>query len=88
MQNENKVRHKYYRKKYLIVFYDSDNDTLLHEFDNILEILDYKKLEHTSQNIKTMQCNLMRALKWRDHRTHCLNGKLMYVYIVDMIEEE
>lgn len=88
MQNENKHKHRYYRGKYLIVFYNSDNDSLLYEFDNVIEILDYKGLEHTPQNIKTMQCNLMRALKWRNHRTHCLNGKLMYVYLVDMIEED
>ena len=78
---------KYYRGKYLIVFYDNDDETLLYEFDNIYSILDFKQLEHTSQNIKTMQCDLMRALQWREHKTHCLTGKPMYVYIVDMIEE-
>ena len=81
-------KHKYYRGKYLISVYDSDDDTLLYEFDNILDILDFKKLEHTAQNIRTMQYNIMRALKWYDHKTHSITGKLNYVYIVDMIEED
>jgi hypothetical protein len=80
--------HRYYRGKYLIVFYDSDDDTLLHEFDNIISILDFKGLTHTPQNIKTMQCNIMRALKWYEHKTRCLTGKLNYVYLVDMVEED
>lgn len=78
---------RYYRGKYLIVFYDNDDETLLHEFDNIYGILEFKQLPPTPQNIKTMQCDLMRALKWRNHKTHCLTGKLMFVYLVDMIEE-
>ena len=77
----------YYRGKYIIVFYAKDDETYLHEFDNIIDILDFKKLPHTPQNIKTMQCNIMRALQWRDHKTHCLTGEMMYVYLIDMIKE-
>ena len=81
------IRSKYYKRKYLIAFYANDDDTLLYEFDNIPAILDFKSLEHTPQNIKTMQCNIMRALQWRDHKTHCLTGEMMYVYLIDMIKE-
>lgn len=81
-------QHKYYKKHYMIVFYDKDDETLLCEFDNVPEILEYKGLECTPKNIRTMHLNILRALTWRNHRTHCLTGKLTYVYLVDIIEEE
>lgn len=79
----------YYRGKYIIVFYEDDDETLVEVFDNIRAILRYKGNPRPSfQDVKTMQCDIQRALKKPDHRTSCLNGKQMRVYIVDMIEEE
>ena len=79
---------RYYKGKYFITFYADDDETFLYAFDNIYDILDFKHLAHNDQNKKTMQCNIMRALKWRNHETHCLTGKLMHVYLVDVFEKE
>lgn len=78
---------KFYRGKYIIVFYDKTDELMLYMFNNIKEILKFQKKELTRQNINLINVELYRALKRKDHLCKFLTGSTMRVYIVDMIED-
>lgn len=86
MKRHYNKKNNLYKKKYYIVFYASDDDTFVAGFDNPIEICRYKNLEVTETNIQLVRVELYRAIKKQSHRTHMLNGKLMYVYLIDMLD--
>lgn len=79
---------KYFKGRYCIVFYDSQDEWCEAIFNNIKEICHYKKLGFNSKNYNLVKVELYRALKREDHSTRMLNGKLMHVYLIDTIDEE
>ena len=78
---------RYYRGRYLIVFYDKTDELLLHVFNNVREILKFQKKKLTRKNINLINVELYRALKREGNFCKFLDGSSMRVYIVDMIED-
>ena len=79
---------KYFKGKYIIVFYDKEDERVLAMFDNIHEICRYKKMDSSPNSYNLMKVELYRALRRPDHKTLMLDGTLMHVYTIDMINEE
>lgn len=77
---------KFYKRKFLIVFYDKTDEIFRYMFDNVREILKFQNRECTQQNIKQVQVELYRALKSKEHFTRFLTGEVMRVYIIDIKE--
>ena len=78
---------RYYRGRYLIVFYDKTDELLLHVFNNVREILKFQKKKLTRKNINLINVELYRALKREGNFCKFLDGSSMRVYIVDMIDD-
>ena len=76
-----------YKGKYFIVFYDKTDEHLLYMFNNVKEILDFKKKEVNRNNIILVNVELYRALKSEFHFTRFLTGDVMRVYIIEDKEE-
>ena len=74
--------HKLYKGHFFIVFYDKHDESLLYMFDNVREILKFRKLPITRQNVNTINVELYRALQTDTHFTKML-GHLLRVYIID-----
>ena len=79
---------KFYKRRFLIVFYDKTDEIFRYMFDNVREILKFQNRECTQQNIKQVQVELYRALKSKEHFTRFLTGEVMRVYIIDIKEGE
>ncbi len=78
---------RYYRGRYLIVFYDKTDELLLHVFNNVREILKFQKKKLTRKNINLINVELYRALKREGNFCKFLDGSSMRVYIIDMIDD-
>ena len=79
---------KYYKGRYLINFYDEDDEWEVRSFNNIKEICAYKKLEINLKNYTLIKVELYRALKRPTHKTRRLDGTLMHVHLIDLIDDE
>lgn len=77
-----------YKKRYVISFYDEDDDTELYCFNNVKEILLFQDKELTKTNINLINVELCRALKRQKPICRFLTGDLMYVYIIDVLEDD
>ena len=77
-----------YKGKYFIVFYDKTDEHLLYMFNNVKEILEFKRKEINRNNIILVNVELYRALKSEFHFTRFLTGDVMRVYIIEDKEEE
>lgn len=86
--NKMSIANPFFKGRYFIVFYAEDNDTFVEYFDNIKEICKYKQLELTPQNLNLVQVELYRALRRDDHSTKMLNGRKMYVYLIDVEDDD
>lgn len=71
-----------YKGKYFLAFYDMDDETLLHIFDNVHEILRFIKRPITYQNVNEMNVQLYRAFKRNEHCTSILGYKTR-VYMIN-----
>lgn len=79
---------KFYKGRYIIVFYDKEDNDLLYVFNNVKEILQFQKKEVNKQNLNIMNINLYNALNRDDNTCNFLiKGIPMRVYIVDLKEE-
>ena len=83
-----RLNKNYYKGRYIIAFYDCDDETPLYTFDNIKEVCEFKKLEINIDSYNNIRIELYRALNKRNHSTRMLNGKPMFVYLIDMYEED
>lgn len=81
LKKQNKNR--YYKGKYIIVFYDVDDETYLREFNNVEEILTFRGEIITYTNKNMMNVELYRALRRKGNFTRML-GYPARVYIIDM----
>lgn len=82
MSENRQGTHKLYKGHYFIVFYDKHDEQLEYMFDNVREILTFRKLPITATNINIVNVELYRALKTDTHFTKML-GHLLRVYIID-----
>lgn len=77
-----------YKKRYVIAFYKTDDDTLLHLFNNVEQVCKAAGFEVNYSNMHKISVGLYKSLKREDHHTRLLNGKLMCVHIIDVTDDE
>ena len=78
---------KLYKNRYMICFYERDDDTLKYSFNNIKEICRQLKWNITRKNLNRIQVDLYRSLRRHNHRTNLFKQSL-HVYIIDVTKEE
>ena len=77
-----------YKHRYCLEFYDEADETLLHLFDNVNEILSFQNKVSTSENKRRICLDIYRALKRQDHICTFLTGEVMRLYLADFKEDE
>lgn len=83
-----KIRHKYYKNKYYIVFYDATDEVFVDMFNSLRDIAKYRGMEITPENIRLLNIELLNALKRPTNYTEMLNGQPMHVYLIDINSTE
>ena len=81
-------KEKLYKGKYIIAFYNKEDEELLYVFDNIKEILEFQKKEVNKRNLAILKTELYRALRSEFHFITFLTGDVMRVYVIENEEEE
>lgn len=76
-----------YKDRYVILFYERDDDTLKYMFDNIRQVCKELKWELNRRNLNIIQVNIARSLKRKSHQTNLFRGQCLRVYIVDVCDE-
>lgn len=76
-----------FKRKYIIVFYESDDDTFKYMFDNIREVCSFMGKKPTKQNLMRITADIVRSEKRWNHRTNLFRGQSLRVYLVDMIND-
>lgn len=76
-----------YKGKYVILFYEKDDDTLKYMFDNIRQICKELRWEINRKNMNYIQVDINRSLKRQNHQTNLFRGQCLKVYIVDIFDE-
>ena len=79
---------KLYKKKYVLVVYDKDDDTFKYLFDNLTELCKTLGWEVNRKNMNRVQVNVYRALRRPDHQINLFRGQCYKIYIVDKTKEE
>lgn len=82
MKEDSSRTRKYYKGKFFIVFYDKDDESLEHMFDNVRDILKYQQREVNRKSVNKINVELYLALRRKGHFTRMLNGKLLRVYLI------
>lgn len=77
-----------YKGKYVILFYEKDDDTLKYMFDNIRQICKALRWEMNRRNMNYIQVDINRSLKRKNHTTNLFRGQCLRVYIVDIFEKD
>ena len=88
MKDDQITTETFFKGKYMIVFYDENDEDLIISFNNIKEICKHRKLEVCQKNLTLISVELYRALRREDHITRFLDGRLMHVYLIDTREIE
>lgn len=78
---------KLYKNRYVILFYEKDDDTLKYMFDNVRQICKALKWEINRRNLNIIQVNITRSLRRKSHKTYLFRGQCLRVYIVDVCDE-
>ena len=76
-----------YKNKHYIAFYDRYGEEFINIFDNIREIMKFKKIPFSQMEYNKHMVELYRSLK-SNHLTKMLNGRLMTVWLVDVKDIE
>ena len=76
-----------YKDRYVILFYERDDDTLKYMFDNIRQVCKELKWELNRRNLNIIQVNITRSLRRKNHQTNLFRGQCLRVYIVDVCDE-
>lgn len=71
-----------YKGHYLIAFYDKSGEDFIAVFNNIREILQYKKIEVSRDNVKLYAQYIYYAINNNNHNTRMLNGTAMTIWLV------
>ena len=80
-------RYKFYKGRYIITFYDKDDEFMLHMFDSVKDILKFQGKEITKQNVQRLNILLYIALKNPNTVTKILDGEPMRIHIIDILDE-
>lgn len=78
---------KLYKNRFLITFYEKDDDTLYNVYSNTREVTMDAGLPLTRENVIWISHKITRALRKKTHYTNIF-GRLMKVYLVDVIDEQ
>lgn len=78
---------KYYKRKYILVFYERDDDTLKCICNNVVDVCNEFGIPVTEKNINKVKVDLYRSLRRKNHQTNILRGQCLRVYIVDITDE-
>lgn len=76
-----------YKDRYVILFYERDDDTLKYMFDNVRQVCKELKWELNRRNLNIIQINITRSLRRKNHQTNLFRGQCLRVYIVDVCDE-
>lgn len=76
-----------YKDRYVILFYERDDDTLKYMFDNVRQVCKELKWELNKRNLNIIQINITRSLRRKNHQTNLFRGQCLRVYIVDVCDE-
>lgn len=76
-----------YKDRYVILFYERDDDTLKYMFDNVRQVCKELKWEINKRNLNIIQINITRSLRRKNHQTNLFRGQCLRVYIVDVCDE-
>ena len=77
-----------YKNKYIICFYEEDDDTLKFIFNNLKEVCKELGWEVNRRNLNYIQVDIYRSLRRKNHQTNLFRGQCLKVYIFDMTEDE
>lgn len=79
---------KLYKGKYVLVFYEKDDDTLKYLFNNLREVCEKLGWEINRRNMNRIQVDIYRSLRRPNHQTNLFRRQCLKVYIVDITEED
>ena len=79
---------KLYKGKYILSFYEKDDDTLAFIACNLREVCKRLRWEVNRKNMNVIQVNVYRALKRQNHQINLFKGKAYRVYLIDDTEED
>ena len=81
------IEDKLYKKKYILAFYEKDDDTLAFIVNNLIEVCKKLGWEVNKKNMNYIQVDIYRSLRRPNHQTNLFRGKCYKVYIIDMTED-
>lgn len=76
-----------YKTKYVLAFYEKDDDTLVFIANNCIEICKRLGWKVNKRNMNYIQVDIYRSLRRSNHQTNLFRGKCYKVYIIDMTED-
>lgn len=81
------INGKLYKGKYVLAFYEKDDDTLAFMVDNLRDVCKRLKWEVNRKNMNYIQVDIYRSLRRPTHQTNLFKGKCYKVYIIDVSED-
>ena len=81
------MTNKLYKDKYVISFYESDDDTLKYVFDNLREVCIELGLEVNHKNMNRIQVDIFRSVRRPNHQTNLFRGQCLRVYLTDITQD-
>lgn len=78
---------KLYKGKFIIAFYEKDDETLYDVFSNTREVTIAVGLEPTRENVIWISHKLVRAFRKKTHYIDIF-GRLMKAYPVNVVDED
>lgn len=79
---------KFYKKRYLISFYDVNDENLLYFFDNVYQILKFQGKDINRKNANIIESQIYKSQNRKNHFCKFLNGQPMTCHLIDMLEDE
>lgn len=79
---------KLYKGKYILAFYEKDDDTLAFIVNNLRDVCKKLGWEVNRKNMNYIQVDIYRSLRRQNHQTNLFRGKCYKVYIIDITEDE
>lgn len=78
---------KYYKGHYLLALYDEDGERLIEVFNRCEDILSFKNMEITPDNVRLIRVEVCRVLK-NDNRCLNINGNKYHLYMINVEDDE
>lgn len=77
-----------YKGRYVVMFYEKDDDTLKYMFNNLTQVCRQLGWEVNRQNMNRIQVDIHRSLKRSNHQTNLFRKQCLKVYIVDVLDDD